>query len=74
MPDWQRFAGMRLGPCHNKATRGQQGLSSTSTCPTDCYLHFFAVQAKLGIQPPPPPNAAVGAQRRPMRRGRVTRG
>lgn len=40
----------------------------------DLIGQILAQQAKLGIQPPPPPNAAVGAQRRPMRRGRVTRG
>ena len=40
----------------------------------DLIGQILAQQAKHGIQPPPPPGAAAGAQRRPMRRGRVTRG
>ena len=40
----------------------------------DLIGQILAQQARHGIQPPPPPGAAAGAQRRPMRRGRYTRG
>ena len=58
-PDWQRFACMLLGACHSKATRVQQGLRSTSTCPTD-WLCIFCGAGQAGH----PASAAAQCSRR----------
>ncbi|KAL4424978.1 hypothetical protein ABPG77_002863 [Micractinium sp. CCAP 211/92] len=39
----------------------------------DLIGQILALQARFGVQPPPPPGASQGAKPRPMRRGRFTK-